>query len=201
MRRRLWATALAGLWSGAALVTQPGADAAYLDYYGRFGDWTVICAGYDRTAGDEEDAALMDCAIEGVPPPSGARATSLVAVYGGRGEGATVSVRRIGAAHPSSPVYLRVDDRAAHRVEPTLAGEVLWRGAEAQAIVEELQAGTTLVVRSFTGAEWTPFDEVIALQGFADALAAFGDRRRASDPSPASHSDAPSPSPERDAHP
>lgn len=168
----------------------PESHAASLAYFGRFGDWTVVClegpaTGRSEDVGDGEADDQSDesgasrgaqgesCVIEASLPQSDAGASTRVGIRPGESGGAEVSVQRVRGADPPSPVFLRVDDRPAHRAEPTLAAEVRWQGEEARAIVAELAAGRKLVVRSFLGVERKPLDDVIALAGYPAAVAAY----------------------------
>lgn len=202
---RRWRRAAAvGLLCCAGSQVAGTAAAAHLTYYGRFGDWTVICyanggnGAVDATGGGTEAAATLPqtCAIEARAGQEKDRYGSLVGVHDAVDGTTTVAIRTPRPTHAIAPVFLRIDTRPAHRVEPTPAGEVSWSGTEASAIIAELRTGTHAVVRSFSGAAWAPRDDGIDLEGFPAALAAY--RARTRDPSGSSPA---RPSPNRDRAP
>ena len=71
------------------------------------------------------------------------------------------------------PTFLRVDGNPVHRAAPDRFGGAGWSGPEAAKIIDELKAGTGVVVRSFAAGSGAARDEFLSLGGFGDALTAY----------------------------
>ncbi len=74
--------------------------------------------------------------------------------------------------------FLRVDGNPVHRAAPDRLGGAGWSGPEAAKIIDELKAGTGMVVRSFAAGSGAARDEFLSLGGFGDALTAYRDNLR-----------------------
>jgi invasion protein IalB len=153
-----------------ALVLATAAEAAYVTYLRAFGDWSVACAL-------DEPTRYRWCTLQ-APPPTLFDGRSEIAVAEQRDGSFLVTVRVRDAVLAGAPVYLRIDDHPPYRAEPTRIGEATWRGAEAAAIVEDLQSGLNMVVRWFPTSDAQPRDEQFSLDGFAIALADYRARLR-----------------------
>lgn len=153
---------------GAAAAEVASAPVGYVYYFRTFGQWTVICGRDD--AGGHDNCTLS------APPPEIHGAESQIEIGHGPGERAAVAVRVRGTLMPGSPFYLRVDAGPPHQTIPNRFGEGSWSGAEAQTIIDELNAGQQVVVRWFVGPPPSPRDEVVSLDGFKEAIADFGEK-------------------------
>ena len=119
------------------------------------------------------------CSLTGPPPAidlDGGH--SQVTVAEEAGGAFTVTLRVRGAIQPGQPAFLRVDGNPAHRAAPDRLGSAGWSGPEAAKIIDELKAGTGMVVRSFAAGSGAARDEFLSLGGFGDALTAYRDNRR-----------------------
>ncbi len=159
MRKPAFAAALA-----LAVLLPATAGAAYVIYFRTYGEWSVICAR-------DEPSERRSCTLS-APPPALAASRSVIAV-GEPAPGAfSVTLHVLGLIASEDPVYLRIDSQAPHQARADRIGTVTWSGAEAAAIIQELRAGGRAVVRSF-GGDGQPRDEILTLEGFAEALESY----------------------------
>jgi invasion protein IalB len=79
-----------------------------------------------------------------------------------------------GTLAPDTPAFLRVDDRDAVPAQPNPFGEAVITGAAAETLIGDMKAGYSLALRSFSVAGKAPRDEAISLEGFSEALTAYG---------------------------
>ena len=159
--------ALALLALAAGLFAPPGARASYILYFHTFGDWSVICW-------TDEASRRNGCSLTGPPPAidlDGGH--SRVTVAEQAASAFTVTLRVRGAIRPGQPAFLRVDGNPVHRAAPDRLGGAGWSGPVAAKIIDELKAGTWMVVRSFAAGSGAARDEFLSLSGFGDALTAY----------------------------
>lgn len=150
----------------ASLAVPPLAvNAARLDYFALFGEWSVICAA-DEAAGERT------CALE-APPLDLDRPRNAIELRHEEGGAPEITVRRRETVNAATPVFLRIDAHSPHKATPTPSGEVLWSAAEAAKIIKELKKGHELVLRTFIGSDNRPRDEFISLSGFGQAWEAY----------------------------
>lgn len=168
-RRRGLRPSVAALLSLSAWLAGPLAVPAadYLATVGRFGDWTVTCVKGSA-------AGASSCAME-APPRDLGNPAALLEIRVGTDGAPEISVDRFGNVAPDAPVYLRIDAGRPFRAEANAAGDVLWQGADADAVIAALSAGDILVIRAFTGDANRPTDAEIALVGFREAYRLFRD--------------------------
>lgn len=160
------AAALAlGLALGLVLTGGPG-GAAYILYYHTFGDWSVVC--WRGLA-----APVKSCFID-APAISldeqGRRSALRISAAAGGAVTLTVSARS-GTALGTS-VIVMIDDNPIHVKFPDRLDHVIWTGAEADAIIEQLWRGRELWLY-FPGAPEGTRELRLSLEGFAAALDAF----------------------------
>lgn len=160
---RLGAAVLVAFAVGSTSAEVAAAPVGYVYYFRSFDQWTVIC-GRDEAGGHD------NCTLS-APPPEIHGAESQIEIGHGPGEKAAVTMRVRGTLMPESPFYLRVDARPPHQTMPNRFGEGGWSGAEAQTIIDELNAGQQVVVRWFVGPPPSPRDEMLSLNGFDEAMA------------------------------
>lgn len=141
------------------------ANAARLDYFALFGEWSVICSA-------DEAAGVRTCALE-APPLDLDRPRNAIELRQGEGGEPEIAVRRRGTVNAATPVFLRIDAHPPHKATPAPSGEVLWPAAEATKIIEELKKGHEMVLRTFIGSDNRPRDEFISLSGFGEAWEAY----------------------------
>ncbi len=164
--------ALVLLTLAAGLFAPPGARASYILYFHTFGDWSVICW-------TDETSRRNGCSLTGPPPAiDSAGPHSQVTVAEQAAGEFTVTLRVRGAIQQGQPTFLRVDGNPVHQAAPDRLGGARWSGPEAAKIIDELKAGTWMVVRSFAAGSGAARDEFLSLGGFGDALTAYRDNLR-----------------------
>ena len=168
--RRAPGVLLPAVW----LLASTAAAAAFVTYLQVYGDWSVSCAL-------DEPTRYRWCTLQ-APPPQLYDGRSEVAVVDHSDGGFAVTVRVRGTVREGAPLFLRVDANPPYRAEPNRVGEAVWRGAEAAALVGELETGRHMVVRSFPGGGAPPRDENYSLDRFGEALADYRARVYRRDP-------------------
>jgi hypothetical protein len=98
---------------------------------------------------------------------------SVITVLRQEGGHHTVKLRFPGMLAPDTPAFLRVDDRDAIAAHPNPFGDASLTGADADRLMGDMAAGSSLVVRSFSAAGKAPRDETIELAGFTEALRTY----------------------------
>lgn len=176
MRRR--SAGFAAAVSAAFLLAAPEAELAaapdsYVYYLRSFGDWAVFCGTV--SCGRDESPRYDKCTLS-TWPSGGQDADSQIEITRGPADNAAVTLRARSALMPKSPFFLRVDDKLPYQTMPNHAGEAGWNGPKAQAIIDELDAGQGVILRSFAGSPLSPGDAFFSLDGFSEALADFGNK-------------------------
>ena len=159
-----------------AMGTHFPAKSAYVYYFRSFGDWSVICAL-------DEPTERRSCTLS-APPPELAASRSVVSVRRAADASLEVEVRVLGALRADAPVYLRIDGEPPWQQPLDRFGVAAWRGPEAASLIDQLEQGRRLVLRSFIAGSALPRDEFVSLQSFDEALDAY--RKRVSGPEPVS---------------
>lgn len=171
-RRRLRTGGLAAVLAVSALAgLMPSAGRAeYVYYYRVFGDWAVICSL-------DEPTDSRSCTLSG-PPPALAASKTVVAIKEPAADQFEVAVRVLAVIAPGQPLHFTIDASPPHQASPDRFGAADWTGAEAAAIVGELDRGHRLEILSFLLERTRQQQEVLSLEGFSEALAAFRRRLR-----------------------
>ncbi len=143
----------------------PSSDAARLDYFALFGEWSVICTA-------DEAAQERICAME-APALDPDRPRNAIEVRQGQDGEPQIGIRRRTTVNTATPVFLRIDAYPPHRATPTPSGDVFWLASDASRIIEEMKNGSEIVLRTFSGNENRPRDEFISLNGFDQAWQAY----------------------------
>lgn len=175
LRRASAVVAVAAVCVAALTGGSSPADAARLDYFALFGEWSVICTV-------EENAGERTCVME-APPVDPNRPRSTIELRQEEDGEPQIGIRRRRTANAATPVFLRIDAHPPHRTTPTPSGDVFWPPADSTRIIEELRSGTEMVLRTFTGSDNRPRDEFISLSGFEQAWQAY--RSQSEQPVPA----------------
>ncbi len=149
----------------AALPASGIDDSGYVYYFGRFGEWAVICSV-------DEPTVRHRCRLV-APPPQLFDPRSEIEVQRTADGGHRVMARRLRSTARDAPVYLRIDALPPHRAHQVGPGEAWWEGTEATAIIDELRSGTFLGLRSFVDTIARPRDEYYFLDRFEEALGEY----------------------------
>ncbi len=164
--------ALAVVALAAGLFAPSGARASYILYFHTFGGWSVICW-------TDEISRRNGCSLTAPPPVIDLDGLHPQVTVAEPAAGAfTVTLRARGAIQPGQPAFLRVDGNPVHRTAPDRLGGAVWSGAEAAKVIDELKAGTGMLVRSFAAGSGAARDAFLSLSGFGDALTTYRDNLR-----------------------
>lgn len=154
------------------LVAAP-AGAAYVFFNKEVGEWTATC-WRDMAGGGKA------CRLSAPPEllaPMAPQNVLVVAEVAADAYQVRIDVRD--PVVPGLPAFVRIDSNPAH--ETAVAnGAAIWQGAEAVAILKEIDQGQRLVFRVHTAPEGLPRDtQVILGQPFRDAFTAYRQTLRA----------------------
>ncbi len=133
-------------------------------FYRQYGQWAVLC---------RKDLAEERVLCELVfPPPAIGSALSPITITENAADDFRITLDIRQNDMPGQPVFLRVDGYPVHEAVPS-RHRVVWRGAEARAILGEMSHGRQMVVRIQTQPDGLPYDMRIDLAPFARALAEY----------------------------
>ena len=154
-----------------AIVALP-ARGAYILYYHTFGDWTVICTR-------DEPTGKKDCTLTAPPPTLGSREGSASIEVSERGsEGPIVTIRIYHPIDGTAPSELWIDSRDSHPIPASRVGEARWRDGDARKLIGRFEAGEMLLLNTRAPGTAQPYQTVISLLRFKQALAAYRDGLR-----------------------
>ena len=154
-----------------AIVALP-ARGAYILYYHTFGDWTVICTR-------DEPTGKKDCTLTAPPPTLGSREGSASIEVSERGsEGPIVTIRIYHPIDGTAASELWIDSRESYPIPTSRVGEARWRDGDARKLIERFETGEMLLLNTRAPGTAQPYQTVISLLGFKQALAAYRDGLR-----------------------
>lgn len=163
------AVILAALIVAMAAVPARG---AYILYYHTFGDWTVICTR-------DEPTGRKDCTLTAPPPSLGSREGSASIEVSERGsEGPTVTIRIYHPIDGTAASELWIDSKESLPITASRVGEARWRDNEARTLIKRFETGEMLLLNTRAPGVPQPYQTVISLLGFKQALATYRDGLR-----------------------
>lgn len=155
--------------AGAALavgILAGAARAEFIVFLHSFGEWTVICGRDEPT---RQERCRMSAPPPTMPGPEGGPQLRLD-VFEGVGEAPRIALHIYHAVDTQQPVTLLVDRQAPHQTLPPRTGDVIWTGADAQAILAEMIRGKVLTISFFTPGAGTLLTRDFQLDTFGTAF-------------------------------